>query len=115
MSTYEGIEEFSKWLAILGFPGIVTVIVFLFKTLSKSINAIEILQKAQKSQMRSQMLKQHDEYMSQGYIEQIYLDDWMNQYKAYHQLVGDNEVLEVKKKDLLALPNRKPRPSVRTS
>lgn len=103
----EGLKTLGYWLAIIGMPGIWTVVVFLFKTLSKTLNKIEILQRAQKAQMRSQLLMLYDKYMEQGYIEQIYLDDWLNQYKAYHLLVGDNEVLEKRKMDLLALPNRK--------
>ncbi len=103
----EQIRTFVNWMALLGIPALFTIIVFLFKTLFRTINNIEILQKAQKAQMRSQLLNQFDIYIRQGYIEQIYLDDWMNQYKAYHTLVGDNEVLEVKKTALLELPNHK--------
>ena len=57
--------------------------------------------------MRSQLIRQYEEYMADGYIEQIYLDDWMNQYKAYHDLVGDNAVLEARKEDLINLPTHK--------
>jgi len=74
----------------------------------KSVKHIDILQRAQKAQMRSQLLKQYDDYMAQGYIEPIYLDDWMNQYKAYHALVGPNAVLDARKEELIHLPNHKP-------
>ena len=84
------------------------MVVFLFKTVMKAINNIEILQKAQKAQMRSQLLNQYDSYMAQGYIEPIYLDDWINQYNAYHSLVGANAVLDARKEDLIHLPNHKP-------
>lgn len=89
-------------MGAFGLPSIAGIIGILFKI----FKYIDVLQRAQKAQMRSQLLSQYDKYMEQGYIEQIYLDDWMNQYKAYHLLVGDNEVLEVKKKNLLALPSR---------
>ena len=98
----------ASWLAVLGVPGIFTIVVFLFKSVIKAMKNIEILQKAQKAQMRSQLLKQHDEYMAQGYIEQLYLDDWINQYNAYHALVGPNAVLDARKDDLIHLPNHKP-------
>jgi len=104
----EHVKNFIYWLALLGVPGIFTMVVFLFKTLMNAIRSVTILQKAQKAQMRSQLLKQHDEYMAQGYIEQIYLDDWINQYDAYHQLVGANAVLDARKIDLINLPNHKP-------
>ena len=98
----------ASWLAVLGVPGIFTIVVFLFRSVIKAMKNIEILQKAQKAQMRSQLLKQHDDYMAQGYIEQLYLDDWINQYNAYHALVGPNAVLDARKDDLIRLPNHKP-------
>lgn len=101
----EGLREVVGWLALFGVPGVFTMVVFLFKTVMKAINNIEILQKAQKAQMRSQLLNQYDSYMAQGYIEQIYLDDWINQYNAYHQLVGPNAVLDARKENLIHLPN----------
>ncbi len=104
----EELREVVGWLALFGVPGVFTMVVFLFKTVMKAINNIEILQKAQKAQMRSQLLKQYDDYMAQGYIEPIYLDDWLNQYNAYHALVGPNAVLDARKEDLIHLPNHKP-------
>lgn len=104
----EILRMIASWLAVLGVPGIFTIVVFLFKSVIKAMKNIEILQKAQKAQMRSQLLKQHDEYMAQGYIEQLYLDDWINQYNAYHALVGPNAVLDARKDDLIHLPNHKP-------
>lgn len=104
-------EELTKvvtYLGLFGMPSMFTILVAFGALFSKTFKSVRILQRAQKAQMRSQLLRQHDEYMAQGYIEQIYLDDWLNQYKAYHFLEGDNEVLEVKKKDLLELPNKKP-------
>jgi len=104
----EELREVVGWLALFGVPGVFTMVVFLFKTVMKAINNIEILQRAQKAQMRSQLLSQYDAYMAQGYIEPIYLDDWMNQYNAYHALVGPNAVLDARKEDLIHLPNHKP-------
>ena len=103
----EEIKLFVNWMALLGVPGVFTIVVFMFKSLIKVISSVNILQKAQKAQMRSQLLKQYDEYMAQGYIEQIYLDDWLNQYNAYHQLVGNNAVLDARMQDLIKLPNHK--------
>ena len=104
----EILRMIASWLAVLGVPGIFTIVVFLFRSVIKAMKNIEILQKAQKAQMRSQLLKQHDDYMAQGYIEQLYLDDWINQYNAYHALVGPNAVLDARKDDLIRLPNHKP-------
>ena len=104
----EILRMIASWLAVLGVPGIFTIVVFLFRSVIKAMKNIEILQKAQKAQMRSQLLKQHDDHMAQGYIEQLYLDDWINQYNAYHALVGPNAVLDARKDDLIHLPNHKP-------
>ena len=103
----EEIKLFVNWMALLGVPGVFTIVVFMFKSLIKVIQSVNILQKAQKAQMRSQLLAQYDKYMAQGYIEQIYLDDWLNQYNAYHQLVGNNAVLDARMQDLIKLPNHK--------
>ena len=104
----EVLKAVVDYLALLGVPSIFTIIIFLYRKLKKSYESINILQAAQKAQMRSQLLKQYDEYMAQGYIEPIYLDDWMNQYNAYHQLVGANAVLDARMADLIHLPNHKP-------
>ena len=104
----EGVRTVVDYLALLGVPSIFTIVLFLFKSLRKSYQSINILQSAQKAQMRSQLLKQYDEYMAQGYIEPIYLDDWVNQYNAYHQLVGANAVLDARLEELIHLPNHKP-------
>ena len=103
----EKVRVVASWLAVLGVPSIFTMIAGMIVAIRKSVKHIDILQRAQKAQMRSQMLKQYEEYKEQGYIEPIYLDDWMNQYKAYHELVGDNDVLDARKDELIHLPNHK--------
>ena len=95
----------ASWLAVIGVPSIFTMITGLIVAIRKLVRHIDILQRAQKAQMRSQMINQYESYMDRGYIENIYLDDWMNQYKAYHELVGDNDVLDARKDDLIRLPN----------
>lgn len=103
----EKLRIVASWLAVVGVPSIFTMIAGMIVAIRKSVRHIDILQRAQKAQMRSQMLKQYDDYMAQGYIEPIYLDDWMNQYQAYHELVGPNAVLDARKDDLIHLPNHK--------
>lgn len=104
----EKVRIIASWLAVLGVPTIFTIVLGVIHMVMKTIKDIETLQKAQKAQMRSQLLKQYDEYMAQGYIEPIYLDDWINQYNAYHSLVGPNAVLDARKEDLIHLPNHRP-------
>lgn len=101
----ETLRMVASWLAVIGVPSIFTMITGLIVAIRKLVRHIDILQRAQKAQMRSQMINQYEVYMDRGYIENIYLDDWMNQYKAYHELVGDNDVLDARKADLIRLPN----------
>ena len=101
----ETLRMVASWLAVIGVPSIFTMITGLIVAIRKLVRHIDILQRAQKAQMRSQMINQYESYMERGYIENIYLDDWMNQYKAYHELVGDNDVLDARKADLIRLPN----------
>ena len=103
----EQLRVAASWLAVLGVPSIFSIVMALGALFSRSLRNINILQQAQKAQMRSQLLKQYDDYMAQGYIEPIYLDDWLNQYNAYHQLMGPNAVLDARKEDLIHLPNHK--------
>ena len=104
----ETLRMVASWLAVLGVPSIFTMIAGMIVAIRKLVRHIDILQKAQKAQMRSQMLNQYENYITDGYIENIYLDDWMNQYKAYHELMGDNDVLDARKDELIRLPNHKP-------
>lgn len=92
-------------LASLGFPTIFGLTVNCIKSCKKFYRQIEILQAAQKAQMRSQLLNQYYTYASRGYITADELDDWINQHKAYHELVGENGVLEARRDELLKLPS----------
>lgn len=100
----ENLRIVASWLAVLGVPSIFTMIAGMIVAIRKSVRHIDILQRAQKAQMRSQLLEQYEKYAAQGYIEKIYLDEWMNQYAAYHELVGPNDVLDDRKDKLIELP-----------
>ena len=76
----ENLRIVASWLAVLGVPSIFTMIAGMIVAIRKSVRHIDILQRAQKAQMRSQLLEQYEKYAAQGYIEKIYLDEWMNQY-----------------------------------
>ena len=53
------------------------------------------------------LLKDYKEYDKKGYVLDIELKDWENQYQAYHQL-GANGVLDDRYKRLLELPDNPP-------
>lgn len=67
---------------------------------------LEILHAAQKAQMRSQLLSQYYEIKNRGFVWADELDDWTNQYIAYHELVGENGVLDARKSELMQMPSK---------
>ena len=53
----EILRMIASWLAVLGVPGIFTIVVFLFRSVIKAMKNIEILQKAQKAQRAQRVRK----------------------------------------------------------
>lgn len=114
----EHLKEIVSWLGIFGIPTIFAMASFCLKSVCKFAKQMKILMAAQKAQMRSQLLEQYHIHMKNGYIEDDDLDDWENQYQAYHALVGPNGVLDSKREKLYTLPDtvsgsiktRKPKP-----
>lgn len=94
------------FFGLLGIPSIGTMIFWFVNICKKYTKDLQILQNAQKAQMRSQLLKQYYFYKEQGWIYSDDLDDWMNQYNAYHQLKGENGVLDSRKDELIKLPSK---------
>lgn len=102
----EGVRELSSWLAIIGIPTIFSLSAWCVRACVNFAKKLEILHSAQKAQMRSQLLEQYYEIKARGFVWSDELDDWMNQYKAYHELVGDNGVLDARKTELEHFPSK---------
>lgn len=100
------VKEFLSWLGILGIPSIFTMILWCIKCCLQYTKQLKILAKAQQAQMRSQLLQQYHLYMDNGWISEEHMEDWENQYQAYHSL-GENGILDSRREDLLELPSRK--------
>jgi hypothetical protein len=100
------IQDLVKWLAILGFPSVFIMVAWCVKTCRHYAKQLMTLVKAQQAQMRSQLLEQYHFYMDAGWISEEHMEDWENQYKAYHSL-GENGILDSRREDLLKLPNKK--------
>lgn len=92
-------------LGSLGFPTIIACTAWCIRACKKFFKQLEILQAAQKAQMRSQLLDQFHKYERQGWVSEDDLADWINQHKAYHCLAGDNGVLEARKETLIKMPS----------
>lgn len=100
------LREIVSILGILGIPSIFAMTMYCIKECRRFAKQLDILHSAQKAQMRSQLLEQYYLIKNRGYVYADELDDWMNQYKAYHELVGDNGVLDSRKDELVKFPSQ---------
>ena len=100
----ENLSKIVSIFGIIGIPSIFTIVMWCFSECRKYANQISILMKAQQAQMRNQLLEQYHRYIQQGYISEEEMEDWENQYQAYHSL-GKNGVLDSRREKLLSLPN----------
>lgn len=100
------LREIVSLLGILGIPSIFAMTAYCIKECRRFAKQLDILHSAQKAQMRSQLLEQYYLVKNRGFVYADELDDWMNQYKAYHELVGDNGVLDSRKDELVKFPSQ---------
>ena len=100
------VKEFVVWLGVLGIPSIFAMAVWCIKCCTRYTKQLKVLIKAQQAQMRSQLLDRYHMYLDDGWISEENLEDWENQYQAYHSL-GENGILDSRREDLLKLPNKK--------
>ena len=98
------VAEFVSWLGILGIPSIFTMTVWCIKSCIRYTRQLKVLAKAQQAQMRSQLLEQYHSYIKDGYISEEHMEDWENQYQAYHCL-GENGILDSRRETLMKLPS----------
>jgi len=99
----ETMKELSSWLAVIGIPSIFALTSWCIKACITFYKKLDILASAQKAQMRGQLLDQFYVYKERNFVYQDQLDEWMNQYDAYHQLVGKNGVLDSRKDEILKI------------
>lgn len=100
----EKVSLLSTLMGMIGFPSVFAIAVWCLKECKKRFVQIQILMKAQQAQMRNQLLNQYHIYIQQGWISEEELEDWENQYQAYHSL-GKNGVLDSRRESLFKLPN----------
>ena len=98
------VAEFVSWLGILGIPSIFTMTIWCIKSCIHYTKQLKVLAKAQQAQMRSQLLEQYHSYIKDGYISEEHMEDWENQYQAYHSL-GENGILDSRRETLMKLPS----------
>ena len=98
------VKEFITWMGMLGSPSIFAMTAWCIKSCIQYTRQLKVLAKAQQAQMRSQLLEQYHKYMKDGYISEEHMEDWENQYQAYHSL-GENGILDNRRNTLLKLPS----------
>lgn len=96
-------RDIIAYLALLGVPSIFVMTGWCIKACKTFYKRLDILASAQKAQMRGQLLDQFYKYKERGFVYQDQLDEWVNQYDAYHVLVGNNGVLDTRKTEILNL------------
>lgn len=94
----ENFREVLTWASALGLPTILAILVWVIKQGQK----IAILMSAQQAQMRTKLLELYHKYEKRGYITEEELEDWENQYQAYHSL-GKNGILDARRERLFKL------------
>lgn len=92
------------WMGMLGIPSIFAMSAWCIKSCIKYAKQINILMKSQQAQMRTKLLELYHKYKDAGYITEEQLEDWENQYQAYHSL-GQNGILDARRQELFRLPN----------
>ena len=80
------------------------VVIWGIKTVMHYTHQLKTLAKAQQAQMRSQLLEQYHKHLSAGWISEEDMEEWENQYQAYHSL-GENGVLDSRRETLMQLPS----------
>lgn len=94
-----------NFIAVLGFPTVFGMIAALAKRTKKYSEQIKTLMNAQQAQMRSQLLKDYYKYTQRKFIYEAELEDWINQYNAYHSL-GANGIMDKRKETLMNLETK---------
>lgn len=97
--------EILTWMGVFGVPSIFAICVASLKICKKYTKQIKILMKSQQAQMRTKLLELYHTYIDRGYITEEELEDWENQYQAYHEL-GQNGILDARREALMKLPTR---------
>lgn len=100
------LKEIVSWLGILGIPSIFAMTGWCIRKCKQYSEQLKILMEAQKAQMRGQLLQQYYSHKARGFVYSDDLDEWVNQYNAYHKLVGPNGVLDARKDELLKFPTK---------
>lgn len=100
------IKDIAGALGDLGMPSMFLMVSWCVKSCYGFIKRMGVVENAQKAQMRGQLLDRYYLIKERGFVWQDELTEWVNQYKAYHELRGDNQVLDARCEELLNFPSK---------
>lgn len=98
---YETLVVIASALALLGLPSLFVIA----KTVLKVSKDLKFVSSAIKSQIRNDLIKDFDVYNSRGWASLVEQTEWINRYNNYHNLYGDNGVLDNKYLIMTNIPN----------
>lgn len=107
MNNIPALTQIVTYMGIIGIPSIFAMTVWCIRMCTKFMKTLGYLMAAEKSDIRNQLIIDYEKYEERckngGDITLVELDEWLNRYKAYHNLVGDNGVLDNKYNKILEL------------
>lgn len=103
--THETIIKVVTILGVLGIPSIFTMAVWCIKACKNFAESLNFISSAIKSQIRNDLIKDYDAYTTRGWCSTVEQTEWINRYNNYHNLYGENGVLDNKYTIITNMPN----------
>jgi len=100
--------QIATFLGILGVPTIFALTVWCVKACIKFTKALQFISSAIKSEIRYDLIKDYEVYQKRGWCSLIEQTEWLNRYSSYHNLYGENGVLDTKKLVIENMQNYQP-------
>ena len=100
--------QIATFFGIIGVPTIFGLTVWCVKACIKFTKALQFISSAIKSEIRCDLIRDFEEYEQRTWCSLVEQTEWLNRYESYHNLYGENGVLDVKKKIIESMPNHPP-------
>ena len=103
--THEILVKIATFMGIVGVPSLFAIFIYFIKMCKKIIKDIMFISSAIKSQIRNDLIKDFDVYQNRAWCSTVEQTEWINRYNNYHNLYGENGVLDNKYKIITNMPN----------
>lgn len=98
-------RDIIETMAMIGIPSVFTISLACFTMCLKFTRSLMFISSAIKSQIRNELIKDFETYQDRKWCSTIEQTEWLNRYKSYHNLYGENGVLDNKKTIMENMPN----------